>query len=71
MLSKDSSIKWMQKRMKEYCWSKNDIGEAVEDFDELGKLGRGFSSVDTLDEVDIGDGKIQCPTFVNANLSIE
>jgi hypothetical protein len=32
----------MQKRMKEYCWSKNDMGEAVEDFDEFGKLGRGF-----------------------------
>jgi hypothetical protein len=24
-----------------------------------------------LDEVDIGDGKIQRPTFINANLSVE
>jgi hypothetical protein len=71
MLSNDSSIKWLQKRTEEYRWSKNDMGEAVEDFDELGKLGQGFSSVDTLDKVDIGDRKIQHPTFVNANLSVE
>jgi hypothetical protein len=71
MLSKDSSIKWLQKRTEEYRWSKNDMGVVVEDFDELGKLDQGFSSVDALDEVDIGDGKVQCPTFINANLSIE
>jgi hypothetical protein len=71
MLSKDNSIKWLQKGMEEYHWSKNDMGEAVEDFDELGKLDQDFSSVDTLDKVDIGDGKIQRPTFVNANLSVE
>jgi hypothetical protein len=71
MLSKDNSIKWLQKRMEEYCLSKNDMGEAVEDFDELGKLGPGFSSVDALDEVDIRDGETQRPTFINANLSVE
>jgi hypothetical protein len=27
--------------------------------------------VDTLDEVDIGDGKVQCPMFNNANLSVK
>jgi hypothetical protein len=41
----------------------------VEDLDELGKLGRGFSSMDGLDEVDIGDGVISRPTYVSAHLS--
>jgi hypothetical protein len=30
--------------------------EAIEDFDDLSKLGQGFTSVDPLEEVDIGDG---------------
>jgi hypothetical protein len=30
----------------------------VEDLDELGKLGRGFSSMDNLEEIDIGDGVV-------------
>jgi hypothetical protein len=30
----------------------------VQDLDELGKLGQGFSSMDDLEEVDIGDGVI-------------
>jgi hypothetical protein len=39
--------------MKEYRLSKNDMGDGEEDFDELGMLGRDFSSIDALDEVDI------------------
>jgi hypothetical protein len=30
----------------------------MEDLDKLGKLGGGFSSVDGLEKVDIGDGVI-------------
>jgi hypothetical protein len=41
----------------------------VEDLDELGKLGRGFSSMDDLEEVDIGDGVISRPTYVSAHLN--
>jgi hypothetical protein len=40
----------------------------VEDLDEIGKLGRGFSSMDDLDKVDIGDGVIPRPTYVSAPL---
>ena len=43
--------------------------EAIEDLDDLDKLGQGFMSADPLEKVDIGDGSIPRPTFVNANLS--
>jgi hypothetical protein len=39
--------------------------EAIEDLDDLGKLGQGFTSVDPLEEVDISHGTITRPTFVN------
>jgi hypothetical protein len=41
----------------------------VEDLDELGKLGRSFSSMDDLEEVDIGDGVISRTTYVSACLN--
>jgi hypothetical protein len=41
----------------------------VEDLDELGKLGRGISSLDDLEKIDIGDGVIPQPTYVSAHLS--
>jgi hypothetical protein len=45
--------------------------EAIEDFDELEKLGQGFSSADPLKEIDIGDGITPRPTFVNKDMSLE
>jgi hypothetical protein len=42
--------------------------EAIEDFDDLSKLGQEFTSADPLEEVDIGDGTVPRPTFVNKNL---
>jgi hypothetical protein len=42
----------------------------VEDLDELGKLGRGFSSMDDLEKVDIGDGVVPRPTYVSAHLNM-
>jgi hypothetical protein len=42
----------------------------VEDLDEIGKLGRGFSSMDDLDKIDIGDGVIPQPTYVSARLTL-
>jgi hypothetical protein len=45
--------------------------EAIEDFDEVEKLGQGFSSADPLEEIDIGDGITPWPTFVNDNMSLE
>jgi hypothetical protein len=49
----------------------NDMCESIEDFDEVEKLGQGFSSADPLEEIDIGDGITPCPTFVNKNMSLE
>ena len=43
--------------------------EAIEDLEDIDKLGQGFMSTDPLEMVDIGDGTIPRPTFVNANLS--
>ena len=43
--------------------------EAIKDFSDFDKLGQGFTSADLLEKVDIGDGSISRPTFVNANLS--
>ena len=43
--------------------------DAIEDFGDFDKLGQGFMSADPLEKVDIGDGSIPRPTFVNANLS--
>ena len=45
--------------------------EAIENFGDFDKLGQGFTSADPLEKVDIGDGSIPRPTFVNANLSID
>jgi hypothetical protein len=45
-----------------------EAGEVVEDFDDVGKLGQGFSLVDDLEEVDLSGGNTQRPTYVNKNL---
>jgi hypothetical protein len=49
----------------------NDMCEAIEDFDEVEKLGQGFSSADPLEEIYIGDGITPRPAFVNKNMSLE
>jgi hypothetical protein len=49
----------------------NDMCDFIEDFDEVEKLGQGFSSVDPLDEIDIGDEITSRPIFVNKNMSLE
>jgi hypothetical protein len=43
----------------------------IEDFDEVEKLGQGFSSADPLEEIDIGDEITPRPTFINKNMSLE
>jgi hypothetical protein len=45
--------------------------KAKEDFEEVVKIGQGFSSADPLEEIDIGDGILPRPTFVNENMSLE
>jgi hypothetical protein len=44
------------------------VRDIIEEFRYLDKLGQGFTSVDPLEEIDIGDGKTPRPTFVNKTL---
>jgi hypothetical protein len=64
----DTNLEWLQQRREHYQAQKNNMSEAIEDFDDLRKLGQGFTSADPLEEVDIGDGTVPRPTFVNKNL---
>ena len=64
----DPNEDWLQKRLVEYRSNKNDMYESIEELDDMDKLGQGFTSADPLEEVDIGDGSIPRPTFVNKNL---
>jgi hypothetical protein len=63
-----STKEWLQQMIDHYQVHKNDTCEAMEDLDDLGKLGQGFTSADPLQEVDIGDGTVPRSTFVNKNL---
>jgi hypothetical protein len=68
MINKD--LEWLSRRIEEYRSSKDDAMGVVEDLDEIGKLGRGFSFMDDLDKVDIGDGLIPRLTYVSARLTL-
>jgi hypothetical protein len=68
LVSKD--LEWLSRRTAEYHSYTNDAMGMVEDLDELGKLGRGFSSMDDLEKVDIGDGVIPRPKYVSARLNM-
>jgi hypothetical protein len=49
----------------------NDMCEAIEDFDEVEKLGQGFLLADPLEEMDIRVEITPWLTFVNKNMSLE
>jgi hypothetical protein len=66
-ISKD--LEWLSRQTMEYRSYMDDAMGVVEDLDDLGKLGRGFSSMDDLEEVDIGDGVVSQPTYVSARLN--
>jgi hypothetical protein len=70
-MSAQRNIEWLQHHMEQYRSSLNDMCEAIEDFDEVEKLGQGFLSADPLEEIDIGDGITPRLTFVNKNMSLE
>ena len=70
-MNKENSLQWLQQRTGQYRSNKNDICEAIDDFDEVEKLGQGFSSADPLEEVDIGNGTTPRPTFINKNMPTE
>jgi hypothetical protein len=64
-----SNVEWLQKRVEHYRANKNDMCEAIEEIEDLDKLGPSFMLVDPLEEIDIGDGVTPRPTFVNKNLN--
>jgi hypothetical protein len=68
MSTTTKEIEWLCHRTEEYRSGKNNIGGVIEDLENEGKLGQGFSSVNNLDEVDIGDGSVCHPTYISAKL---
>jgi hypothetical protein len=70
-MSVSKDLEWLSRRTAEYHSYTDDAMGMVEDIDELGELGRGFSSMDDLEKVDISDGVIPRPTYVSARLSRE
>jgi hypothetical protein len=70
-MSTQKNVEWLRHCTEQYWPTMNDMCEAIEDFDEVKKLGQGFSSADHLEEIDIGDGITPRLTFVNKNISLE
>jgi hypothetical protein len=70
-MSTQKNVEWLRHRTEQYWSTTNDMCEAIENFDEIEKLGQGFSSVDLLEEIDVADGITPRPTFVNKNMSLE
>jgi hypothetical protein len=69
MASKEGELMWLVERIEEYHSAQNGIGEIVEDFDDMGKLGSGFVSSDKLEEGDIGDRSISRTTYIKVDLA--
>ena len=67
----DANVEWLKHRVEQYQASKTNAYEAIDDFDELDKLGQGFTSADLLEQVDIGGGSVPRPTFINKNLEAD
>jgi hypothetical protein len=70
-MSTQKNVEWLRYHTEQYRSTTNDMCEAIEDFEELEKLGHGFSSAEPLEEIDVGDGITPRPTFVNKNMSLE
>jgi hypothetical protein len=70
-MSMQKNVEWLWHRTEQYRSITNDMCEAIDDFDEVEKLGQGFSSADPLEEINIGDGITPRPTFVNKNMPLE
>jgi hypothetical protein len=46
-MSIQKNVEWLQHHTEQYRSTKNDMCEPIEDFDELKKLGQGFSLADS------------------------
>jgi hypothetical protein len=71
MVSREDSLTWLQRRTEEYQPGKFHAKKVVEGFDEVGKLGQGFCVIDELEEVNLGQGDVLRPTYVNKGLPEE
>jgi hypothetical protein len=69
MMSVRKDLGWLSRWTAEYHSYMDDVLGMMEDIDKLGKLGRGFSSMEDLEKVDIGDGVIPQTTYVSAPLN--
>jgi hypothetical protein len=70
MAAATRDLEWLSRQTAEYRSSKDDAMGVVEDLDELGNLGQGFSSMDELEKVVTGDGVVPRPTYVSARLNM-
>jgi hypothetical protein len=70
MVAINRDLEQLNRWTTEYCSSTDNAIAVVGDLDELGKFGRGFSSMDDLEEIDIGDGVVPRPTYVSARLDV-
>jgi hypothetical protein len=70
-MSTQKNVEWLRHHTEQYQSIMNDMCEAIEDFDEVEKLGQGFSSANPLEEIDTGDETTPRSTFVNKNMSLE
>ena len=66
----DANLEWFKHHLEQYRASKTDVCEAI-DFDELNKLGQGFTWADPLEKVDVRDGSVPRPTFINQKLKVD
>jgi len=66
-----SNAEWLQQRIEHYRARTKDMCETINESEDMDKLGQGFTPADPLEKVDLGDGTIPRPTFVNKNLSVE
>jgi hypothetical protein len=68
---RDFHVEWLQKCVEHYQANKNDRCEVIEETTDLDKLGQGFTLADPLEYINIGDGTVPKPTFVNKNLEAD
>jgi hypothetical protein len=64
-------LEWLKHCVEQYRVCRTDACEAIDGFDELNKLGQGFTSSDPLEKVDAGDGSVPRPTFINQKLKVD
>jgi hypothetical protein len=61
-MSTQKNVEWLRHCTEQYRSTTNDMCEAIEDFDEVEKLGQDFDEV---------DGITPRPAFVNEHMSLE